>query len=67
MPAPESWCTCHDDHQEDNQENQEDQDDDDGYEEEGGHHEPDPHCVVHGVCDECEAGSEYFADYIFFL
>ena len=53
MLAPESWCICHDDDPE--EDGQEDHDDDDGYvgEEEV---QPDLRCMVHGVCDECEAG-----------
>ena len=53
MPAPESWCICHDGDPE--EDGQEDHDDDDGYVGEEGV-EPELRCMVHGVCDECEAG-----------
>ena len=50
VPAPESWCICQDDPREEDQEDH----DDDGYVGEGGL-EPDLRCMVHGLCDECEA------------
>ena len=54
MPAPESWCICHDDpHEEEDQEDA--HNDDDGYVGEEGL-EPDLRCMVHGTCDECEEG-----------
>ena len=53
VPAPESWCICHDGDPE--EDGQEDHDDDDGYVGEEGV-QPDLRCMVHGVCDECEAG-----------
>ena len=54
MPAPESWCICHDDpHEEEDQEDA--HNDDDGYVGEEGL-EPDLRCMVHGACDECEEG-----------
>ena len=52
VPAPASWCICHDDPREEDQEDHEDHEDHDDDDQD----ELDPRCMVHGFCDECEVG-----------
>ena len=63
VPAPESWCICHDGDPE--QDDQEDHDDDGYVGEEGV--EPELRCMVHGVCDECEARRIFCKRNTFFI